>query len=504
MNIEALSKKILDLAVSGNLVESGVGEIPASEIVENIRSERQRMITEGTLRLKNVKVNTTIYKDRDGSYYEKIRGKIDCIDNEIPFDAPEGWVWCRLGSVFQTVTGTTPPTGDTALYGGDYPFYKPSDLDSGFETYSAADTVTEEGRQKGHTAPKNSVLVTCIGTVGKAGFVRTEGVFNQQINAILPNSHISPEYTYFSICADYMQKQIKLNASSATLPILNKTKFDNLLFILPPLEQQEKIVEKIKLLLAAAGKIQREKEELDSLIDRTKDKILELAVRGKLVPQNEEDEPACVLLERIMKENHISKSKKEETSDNYHYRKYPKNWTVTTLDFLTDASTLSNGNNIFAEHLAENSDIKLIQPCTVGKMKYLSTEGRYVSREAFEKCAFSEIQPGYLLINRIINKGMNACILPPIEGKAVTSADVCRIAPSENYCIDYLLCVLLSSDFQKQTYEHSNGAMMKRINKSSLVKIPFGFPPLEEQKRIAATVYSVFERLESIKSSYEI
>ena len=95
-----------------------------------------------------------------------------CIQDEIPFEVPEGWEWSRLGSAFFTITGSTPYTKDTSLYGTDYPFYKTSDLNAGFYVYTSEDTVSEKGYQTGRILPKYSVLVTCIGaTIGKTGYI---------------------------------------------------------------------------------------------------------------------------------------------------------------------------------------------------------------------------------------------------------------------------------------------------------------------------------------------
>lgn len=85
---------------------------------------------------------------------------------------PKGWEWSRLGTLFSTVTGSTPSTKDTSLYGDEYPFYKPNDLGAGFDVYSSEDTVSEKGYQSGRILPKYSVLVTCIGaTIGKTGYI---------------------------------------------------------------------------------------------------------------------------------------------------------------------------------------------------------------------------------------------------------------------------------------------------------------------------------------------
>lgn len=242
-----------------------------------------------------------------------------CIEDEIPFEVPEGWEWTRLGSLFSTITGSTPSTKDSSLYGDEYPFYKPTDLDAGFDVHFSEDTVSEKGYKSGRILPVYSVLVTCIGaTIGKTGYIRNSGICNQQINAILPNTFILPEYTYFCMCSEFKQQQIWTNSSATTLPILNKSKFDSLFFPVPPKAQQTRTVKRIKELLHFVEIIQQEKITLQETIKLTKSKILDLAIRGQLVPQNPDDEPASVLLERIraekeelVKQGKIKRDKKE-------------------------------------------------------------------------------------------------------------------------------------------------------------------------------------------------
>ena len=237
-------------------------------------------------------------------HYEKFAdGSVKCIEDEIPFELPEGWAWARLGTVFSTVTGATPSTKDASLYGTDCPFYKPTDLDAGYNVCGAEDSVSEKGYLSGRPLPKFSVLVTCIGaTIGKTGYISNAGICNQQINAVLPNSEVLSDYTYFCMCSQYEQEQIWTNSSATTLPILNKSKFDNLLFPIPPHEQQSRIVERIKGLFFFVEKVQSNQESLKTTVGIAKSKILDLAIRGQLVPQDPNDEPASVLLERIRAE----------------------------------------------------------------------------------------------------------------------------------------------------------------------------------------------------------
>ena len=334
MDTKALRQKILDLAIRGKLVPQDPNDEPASVLLEKIREKKAQMVKDGKLKKKDIKNDSVIYVGEDNLHYEKFQdGTVKCIEEEIPFEVPEGWKWSRLGTIFLTITGSTPSTKDKSLYGDDFPFFKPTDLDAGFEVYSSESTVSEKGYSNGRSLPEQSVLVTCIGaTIGKTGFIRKTGICNQQINAILPNEKIVPEYTFFSMCSELEQQQILMNASATTLPILNKSKFDNLLFPVPPYREQILIVEKLKDVLSHVDEINNDRDSLYATIKMVKDKILDLAIRGKLVPQNPNDEPASVLLERIrtekedlIKRGKIKRDKKESVifkgEDNSYYEK---------------------------------------------------------------------------------------------------------------------------------------------------------------------------------------
>ncbi len=334
MDTKALRQKILDLAIRGKLVPQDSNDEPASILLEHIRQQKQQMVKDGKLKAKDIKNDTVIFVGEDNLHYEKFQdGSVKYIEDEIPFELPEGWAWARLGTVFSTVTGATPSTKDASLYGTDYPFYKPTDLDAGYNVCGAEDSVSEKGYLSGRPLPKFSVLVTCIGaTIGKTGYISNAGICNQQINAVLPNSEVLSDYTYFCMCSQYEQQQIWTNSSATTLPILNKSKFDNLLFPIPPHEQQAQIVERIKGLFSFVEKIQSNQESLKTTVAIAKSKILDLAIRGKLVPQDPNDEPASILLERIraekeelIKQGKIKRDKKESIifkgEDNSYYEK---------------------------------------------------------------------------------------------------------------------------------------------------------------------------------------
>ena len=158
---------------------------------------------------------------------------------------PEGWVWCRLGDIGEIMTGNTPNKGEKSFYGSDFPFFKPNDLDVG-KVETSIDSLSALGYKQARRAPKDSILVTCIGSIGKTGITQVEGAFNQQINAIIPFEYVSNYFIYYLMLSKEMQEQLNSKASATTIAILNKSKFENILIPLPPLAEQHRIVEKIE------------------------------------------------------------------------------------------------------------------------------------------------------------------------------------------------------------------------------------------------------------------
>ena len=522
MNTDALRKKILDLAIRGKLVPQDPDDEPASVLLECIRTEKQQMVKDGKLKKKDIKNDTVIYVGEDNLHYEKFQdGTVKCIEDEIPFELPEGWEWTRLGSVFFTVTGSTPSTKDTSLYGIDYPFYKPADLDAGYKVFKSESTVSEKGYRSGRPLPPHSVLVTCISaTIGKTGYIHNAGICNQQINAILPNTDILSDYTYFCICSQFEQQQILINSSATTLPILNKSKFDNLLFPVPPHEQQLLIVDKIQGMLTLVNKIQDNQEFLKDKIIATKSKILDLAIRGELVPQNPDDEPASVLLERIraekeelIKKGKIKRDKKESVifkgDDNSYYEKLfngkancineqlpfelPEGWEWTRLGCISDAIQygLSNSAETFGDYrLLRITDI----------------QDGHVDWDSVPFTSIDEPEKYLLHKNDIIFARTGATVgksffITDLPYASVYASYLIRIRLMRGISPNYVYQFFNSNCYWKQVTSKAVGVGQPNCNGTSLKKLFVPLPSKAEQQRIVNKISELFESLGCVEES---
>lgn len=202
---------------------------------------------------------------------------------EQPYEVPENWVWVRLGAIAEIVTGGTPSKKHPEYYGGNFPFYKPSDLDQGRLTYDASEYLSEEGKNFSRIIPKNSTAVCCIGSIGKCGYLMCEGTTNQQINSAIPK--INSLCLYYYLCTENFVQDLLSMASATTIAIVNKSKMESCAFPLPPLSEQQRIVERIEELLA---KLDEAKERLQEVADSfavRKAAILHNAFTGELTKQ---------------------------------------------------------------------------------------------------------------------------------------------------------------------------------------------------------------------------
>lgn len=202
---------------------------------------------------------------------------------EQPYEVPENWVWVRLGAIAEIVTGGTPSKKHPEYYGGNFPFYKPSDLDQGRLTYDASEYLSEEGKNVSRIIPKNSTAVCCIGSIGKCGYLMCEGTTNQQINSAIPK--INSLCLYYYLCTENFVQDLLSMASATTIAIVNKSKMESCAFPLPPLSEQQRIVESIEELFA---KLDEAKERLQEVADSfavRKAAILHKAFTGELTKQ---------------------------------------------------------------------------------------------------------------------------------------------------------------------------------------------------------------------------
>ena len=361
MDTKALRQKILDLAIRGKLVPQDPNDEPASVLLERIRAEKQQMVKDGKLKPKDIKNDTVIFKGDDNLHYEQYAdGTVKCIEDEIPFDVPDNWEWCRL----QTICTKEIKRGKAPKYeekSSVIVFAQKCNTKSGFIDISKAKFLAQNTLKKYADEDflyYNDIIInsTGTGTLGRVGIYKKEDdIYSIKI---VPDSHITTVRTIPSeINAQYIYYFLKFNqlyfensgVGSTNQKELKPEVISTFLIAIPPLNEQNAIIDKVNMINKHLSNLDNEKEQLKELISSTKSKILDLAIRGKLVAQDPNDEPASILLERIraekeelIKQGRIKRNKKESVifkgDDNSYYEKYgeklPSGWVVTNFETL--------------------------------------------------------------------------------------------------------------------------------------------------------------------------
>lgn len=385
----------------------------------------------------------------------------------VPFEVPSSWVWTTLGDIAEIITGNTPSKDIKEYYSGNIPFFKPTDLEQGIHTKYSKDRLTPLGFEQSRKLPANSVLVTCIGaTIGKTGLTTVEGTCNQQINAIIPTSAILAKFLFYVCISDYMQHEIKANASATTLPILNKANFSKIAITIPPLQEQSRIVKSIEHWLSLVDCIEGNKENLQRTIMEAKSKILTLAIHGKLVPQDSTDEPASELLKRI-------NPKAEITCDNGHYQKLPEGWVITPMQTLCALVDGEKQNGI--ERI--NLDVKYLRGEREAKVL---TSGKYTAANT--------------LLILVDGENSGEVFRAPVDGYQGSTFK--QLSIHEEMYTDYVLQVI--NLHRKTLRENKVGSAIPHLNKKLFKAINVPIPPYEEQKRIVNAMNKAFTILDTI------
>ena len=240
---EQLKKSILQYAIEGKLVAQDEAEGTAEELLLQIQKEKQKLYEENKLKKKDLE-HSIIFKGEDNKYYEKIGKNVICIDEEIPFEIPKNWRWCRVRDLGLTETGTTPPKSNPNFFGDHIPFLSPANIQQN-RIVNENQWLSKEGMLYGRVVPCNSILQVCIGgSIGKCAIVNKSVTFNQQINSITPIL-CEPKFLYYYLLSNtFFLAMIEKSTGTAT-PIINKGNWERLLFLLPPLAEQQRIVESI-------------------------------------------------------------------------------------------------------------------------------------------------------------------------------------------------------------------------------------------------------------------
>ena len=311
MTGKQLKNSILQWAIQGKLVPQDPNDEPASVLLEKIQAEKARLVKEG--KIKKDKNESVIYRGEDNSYYEKFlaTGEIKCIDDEIPFEIPLGWEWCRLGSIASVFGGKRIPAGrKLSCLDTGHKYIRVSDMKNDSVLLENIHYVPEDIYQqiKAYTISKDDLYITVAGTIGCVGEIPTEldnANLTENADKIV-FSIINKRFLMYVLQSELIQSQIRECTTKVGQPKLAIMRIQNFLIAMPPLKEEERIVNRIDSILPLISKYDHTLQHLEKINSEIRSKIkksiLQEAIQGRLMTQNPNDEPATALLDRIRNE----------------------------------------------------------------------------------------------------------------------------------------------------------------------------------------------------------
>ena len=529
MDTKALRQKILDLAIRGKLVPQDPNDEPASVLLERIRAEKQQMVKDGKLKAKDLKNDSVIFVGDDNLHYEKFSdGTIKCIQDDIPFKLPPRWEWCRLKSICSVLTDGTHQTPTYSDCG--YVFLSSKNVTEGRIDWDNVMFIPENLHKELYTriAPKlNDILLAKNGTTGVAAIVDKDCVFDIYVSLALiriVSDIISPQYILNAIGSYFVQSFFKKSLKGIGVPNLHLERIRETLLPIPPYNEQIKITKTTNNLISLCEKIGSEKNSLSSLVTLAKNKILDLAIRGKLVSQDPNDEPASILLERIRKEKEelvksgkLKRDKRESVifrgEDNSYYETIgnkracidseihydiPEGWTVERLKNLYSVNPkndIANDETIVSFVPMNLINDRFLYNCTY-ELKQWKDCKKGFTHFADGDLGFAKISPCFE--NR---KSVVFSNLKNGYGAGTTELYILR-----NFCEglnpEYAILFLKSESFIERGVDTYSGTVgQQRIDKNIMMDTIIPIPPQNEQQRIADRVKQLFSILDSIQAT---
>ena len=465
MDTKALRQKILDLAIHGKLVPQDPNDEPASVLLERIRAEKERLIKEG-----KIKKGKKSAKTSDKPHY--------------PFELPKGWEWTTLGEIGSWQSGATPSRMNKDYYGGNIPWLKTGDLNDGTIIY-IPEYITQRALEETSVRlnPKGSVLIAMYGvTIGKIGILSFPATTNQACCACYEYS-INQMFLFYFLLAN-RENFIAMGGGGAQ-PNISKEKIISTNMPLPPLKEQERIVAEIERWLSFVDIVEKEKSDLQSTICLAKSKILDLAIHGKLVPQDPNDEPASELLKRI-------NPKAEIITDNEHYQKLPEGWCLTILGSIGTWQSGVTPSRLRKDYYGGN-----IPWLKTGDLNdgIITNIPEFITEKALEETSVKLNPTDSILIAMY---GATIGKIGILSFPATTNQACCACL---DYKIDkmYIFYFLLSNRINFVSM--GGGGAQPNISKEKIVNTTFPLPPLAEQKRIVSKIEELFHQLNMIEES---
>ena len=511
MDTKALRQKILDLAIRGKLVPQDPNDEPASVLLERIREQKQQMVKEGKLKKKDIKNDSVIFVGEDNLHYEKFAdGSVKCIEDEIPFELPAGWAWARFSTITINRDSERKPISSSQRTGVEkiYDYYGASGKIDKIDKYIFCERLLLIGEDGANLVTRSKPI---------AFFA--EGLYwvNNHAHCIDSPDKLLLEYLCFYINAISLEKYVTGSAQ----PKMTQDNMNSILIPLPPYNEQKRLSQHLDEIIAMVDRIEIGKIESIELISKAKSQILDLAIRGKLAPQDPNDEPASVLLERIraekeelIKQGKIKRDKKESVifkgEDNSYYEKIgsevrcidseipfdlPESWMFARLKHIGEVIGGGTPKTNIDEYWDGN--IPWLTPADLSGYEdmHISTGARTITELGLQSSSAQLLPENSILYSSRAPIGYIAIAANTIS----TNQGFKSVVPNNSTMSPYLYYCLKArtSDIVRR----ATGTTFKEISGSEMAETIVPLPPINEQQRIFDKASQLLEVLSTMEKS---
>ncbi len=526
--VQKLREMILQLAVQGKLVPQDPNDEPAAVLLEKIRVEKERLIKEK--RLKKANLLPLIKSD------------------EMPYQLPDSWSWVRLGEICNLIGGGTPSTKNSEYFDTDgIPWLTPADLSGLKKKYVSHGKrdITELGLKKSSAQllPKGTVLFSCRAPIGYVAIAENQISTNQGFKSCVPYIMAMSDYIYWFL--KFAGREIDEKAPGTTFREVSGKILSHVPFSLPPPTEQKRIVVKIERLMSLCDELEVRKQKRDkkraalneALLDellsaeshkdfqkhwqricdnfdllydnsenvgKLRQAILELAVRGKLVPQNPDDEPVSELLEKIraekellIREKKIKRAKPLQSVAGDEKIPYilPNGLEWIRLDEIS--LIVQYGYTASADSSFKNLKFLRITDIQNGHVNWSTVPGCRIDEKAIDSY---KLNNGDLLIARTGGTIGKSFLIYDLPVQSIFASYLIRIVPSSFMLPKYMKYFLESPLYWTQLYAESKGTGQPNVNGTALRSLLFPLPSEQEQKRIVAKVEQLMALCDKLDS----
>jgi len=529
MNTKLLRQKILDLAIRGNLTEQKKSDGTTRDLLVSIaassacHSERSA---------KGAKSSRVILSKRSAS--KDLAKEIIPLDkSEAPFEIPENWEWVRLGDLMCKIGSGSTPTGGKKIYGHTGIMFIRSQnvYNDGLilDDVAFIDSAIHEKMQGSKVVASDLLLNITGASIGRCSIVPKDfetANINQHVLILRLICKAMLGYVHTAITSKFVFGQIMASQVGGTKEGLSAERAKSLLIPLPPLAEQQRIVTAIENAFAEITEIENNQELLKKHIKQGRQKILDLAIHGKLTQHLKTDGTTKDLLKQIssnvilsnaknpaetVKSSRVILSKRSASKDlakeiipldkTTAPFEIPSTWEwVKINDIALDMADGPFGSNLKAEHYTDKKEARIIQLSNIAENGWRDENVRYTTFEHAKNNVFrSVVEPGNLVVAKMMPAG-RTMICPSTEKMYVLSSDAVKLVPNDNLVDRQFLCLVMNSpSFRAQINDNIQGTTRLRTSISKLRDCMLALPPLAEQQRIVATIEQAFAELDSME-----